>query len=161
MGNMYADDLIIRVYDSSFYKKNRTLVKNNTISIVDSNQTSSNTVQQILVEENEYNDNRSVMHEYIWQDSPFTDILTKDSRAVLSETQQLAKASWIEHEKEAGIDYPAWHYTRVRIIKTLTGTILEDSNQVQVSKGIARARTSKDKLYLLDWDFSMRSYWGT
>ena len=148
------------------------------------NYSNSNTIPQILVEEKEYQNNGGVMHEYIWQDSPLVDILIKDSRAVLSEDEQMEAASWSKHEKEAGTlkhraakispnagssawyacaetDYPAWHYSRAQIVKRLTGKVLQDSNQVQVKKGIAIARTPKDKLYLLDWDFSMRSYWGT
>lgn len=132
---------------------------------------------QTLVEENVYGEDGSLTHEYIWRDSPSVTISTR-----LSESEQLDSATWIKHNEAAGqlkhraakisppkktewyacsqTDYKAWHYSRSRIIKTLGGKILEDSDQVQVKSGIATARTPADKLYLNDYDFHMKSYWG-
>lgn len=151
-----------------------------TIAFVsNSNYTEMMVTPQKLVEENIYGENGNVTHEYIWKDSPSVTILTK-----ASESEQLdAFSSWVEHNEKDGLlkhraakispnagssawyaclqtDYAAWHYSRARIVKTLGGKILEDSNQVQVNSGTATARTPEDKLYLLDWDFSLRSYWG-
>lgn len=154
-----------------------------TVFAADKTQMNSNIAQQILVEENEYNDNGSIMHEYIWKDSPSVSIMIEAS-SILSEAEQLDYATWKTSNEKAGTlkhraakitpilgsgkwyacsqtQYAAWHYSRARIIKTLTGKILEDSNQVQVQTGTATARTPKDKLYLGDIDYSMRSYWGT
>lgn len=145
---------------------------------------------QTLVDENVYEVNGSITHEYIWKDSSSISLMSKSTRNYVtlnsegtSESDQLGYATWLKSSQPAGelrhraakispnagssawyacsqTDYAAWHYSRCRIVKTVGGKILEDSNQVQVDSGIATARTPEDSLYLLDWDFSMRSYWG-
>lgn len=136
--------------------------------------------QRVVSERKIINKNGSIECEYVWEDTVTTNSKDKAS----NEEDQIGEADWVKHKLDAGTlkhraakispnsgsskwygmsqtDYADWHYTRVRIVKTVTGKILQDSNQVQVNSGMATARTNTNKLYLLDWDFSLRSYWGT
>lgn len=146
-----------------------------TVFAADFNDEFDNAIPQVVVEENIIEENGHIVHEYTWRDKPML---------FSAEDDQLANATWLKttdlpygtlRHRGAKIspnagssawyacaqtDYAGWHYTRAQIIKTLTGKVLEDSNQVQIDSGISTARTPKDKLYLLDWDFSMRSAWG-
>ena len=133
---------------------------------------------QSVVAEYEYGYNFNLTHDYVWKDD-----MKVATYAAASESEQLSYASWQEHKEADGTlkhraakispnsgssawyacsqtKYKAAHFSRCRIIKTITGKILEDSNQVQVQTGTATARTAKERLYALDWDFSMRSFWG-
>lgn len=160
-----------------------TILSTSLISIMPYQAFAASIIPQKLVDINTYEDkeNGNLSYEYIWEDNP---TITFNASPRATEDEQLAYASWQKHSLSGGelkhraakispdwyssawyacaqTDYPKWHFSRARIIETLTGKILEDSNQVQVSSGMATARTPKDKTYLRDWDFSLRSYWGT
>lgn len=134
----------------------------------------SNAIPQVVISEKRTEANGNITHEYVWGDKPML---------FASENDQLGYAKWIETDlsgvtlKHRGAkispdvgsyswyacsqtDYAKWHFSRARIIMTISGKILQDSNQVQVNSGVATARTPTDKLYLMDWDFNMRSYLG-
>ena len=134
---------------------------------------------QEVTEVNTYEENGAITCEYVWKDGESVAVRLRAT----SEDTQMGYATWMLSTQNSGTlkhraakispkyttsawyacaqtDYSAWHFSRARIIKTLGGKILEDSNQVQVSSGRATARTPKDSLYLLDIDFSLRSFWG-
>ena len=144
-----------------------------------------NAIPQRVVSEKSYvNEYGGIETEYVWEDVLVVDSGMQARKIAENEDDQIGTAKWQKHDLSEGTlkhraakispipgmgkwygmsqtDYPAWHYTRVRIVKAITGKILEDSNQVQVDTGMATARTDTDSLYLLNWDFRLRSYWGT
>lgn len=145
-------------------------------------------MKQRVVSERKYSKDGSVEHEYVWEDSPVVQgrsikKRSLDTLGILSETSQLGGAQWLTTKEKGGTvrhraakicpnpgsdrwyacsqtDYPKWHYSRVRIVNRVTGKVLEDSGRQEADSGIVTARTSPANLYLSNWEFAMKSYWG-
>lgn len=119
-----------------------------------------------------------IYYEYVWQDA-----LSNSTTDV--SPSNIEDADWVESEHNGypirhraakeyftnpdGVrawigcsqtDYQFRHYTRVRVVNAITGTIYSDSDRVWINSGIVTARTP-DSFLASELLFAPRSFWGT